>query len=178
MEIRIASYVAGSFLLEREPHQWHTIVVLDSGSQVTDFVEKHARTSCIRRFDDVEGPFAGKEPPRRIMIEQCLDFSSGKDKLLVCCRAGQGRSVATAYVIGCREFGVRKAITILNPMRHRPNRLVVQIGATILDNPDILGEFDHWRCRHAHIRLSDYYDEMEAEFEALAAQGAMNRICR
>jgi len=40
-----------------------------------------------------------------------------------------------------------------------------------------MDQFDEWRRRHSHIQLSDYYDEMEKELEALEAQGASNRIC-
>jgi predicted protein tyrosine phosphatase len=177
VEIRVGSYVAASFLLEREPGQWHTLVVLDSGKQATEFVKAHARSYLYLRFDDVEEPRSNKETPTRALLEQGLAFARGKDKLLVSCRAGQGRSVALAYLISCREHGVQKAVELLNPTRHRPNRLVVTIGDTVLEMPDVLDQFDAWRRRHAHVKLSDYYDEMEKEFDALAAQGASNRIC-
>ena len=177
MEIRIGSYVAASFLLEREPNQWHTLVILDSGKQATDFVKSHARSFYYLRFDDVEQPRANKETPTKAAIEQGLNFAKGKDKILVSCRAGQGRSVALGYVIGCREHGVNEAIKILNPTRHRPNRLVVTIGETLLEKPEVLDQFDQWRRDHSHIQLSDYYDEMEKELDALEAQGASNRIC-
>ncbi|MSU80448.1 MAG: hypothetical protein EXS16_20465 [Gemmataceae bacterium] len=177
VEIRIGSYVAASFLLEKEPDQWHALVVLDSSKEATEFVKAHARSYCYLRFDDVEQPRANKETPTKAMIEQGLQFAKDMDKLLVSCRAGQGRSVALAYVICCRERGVQEALRILNPTRHRPNRLVVTIGDALLEMPDVLDQFDEWRRRHSHIRLSDYYDEMEKEFDALEAQGASNRIC-
>jgi len=177
VEIRIGSYVAASFLLERQPHQWHTLVVLDSGKQPTDFLKTHARSYLYLRFDDVEEPRANKEMPTKDVIEQALNFAAGKDKLLVSCRAGQGRSVALAYVISCREHGSPEATKILNPTRHRPNRLVVTLGDSLLQTAEVLDRFDDWRRRHSHIQLSDYYDEMEKEFDALEAQGACNRIC-
>jgi len=177
MEIRIGNYVAASLLLDREPDRWHALVVLDSGKQATEFVKKHARSYLYLRFDDIDQPRANKEMPSKSMIEQGLAFATGKDKLLVSCRAGQGRSVALAYLIACKEHGVQKAVGLLNPTRHRPNRLVVTIGDTLLEVPEMLDQFDEWRRRHAHIQLSDYYDEMEKEFDALEAQGATNRIC-
>lgn len=177
MEIRVAGYVAASLLLEREPGQWHTLVVLDSGKQATEFVKEHARSYCYLRFDDVEEQWANKETPTKSTIEPGLNFAKDKDKLLVSCRAGQGRSVALAYAICCREHGVQEALKILNPTRHRPNRLVVAIADTLLEMPDMLDQFDEWRRRHAHIKLSDYYDEIEKEFDALEAQGASNKIC-
>jgi predicted protein tyrosine phosphatase len=177
VEIRIGSYVAASFLLEREPGQWHALVLLDSGKQATDFAQTHARSHLYLRFDDVEESRANKQSPTRDLIEQGLSFARGKDKLLISCRAGQGRSVALAYVISCREHGVPEALKLLDPTRHRPNRLVVMIGDTLLETLDVLAPFDEWRRQHAHIRLSDYYDDMEKEFDALEAQGASDRIC-
>jgi predicted protein tyrosine phosphatase len=177
MEIRIGGYVAASYLLEREPNQWHAIVMLDSGRTATDFVQAHTRSHLFLQFDDVEEHRENKRAPTKNLIEQALAFATGKDKLLVCCRAGQGRSAALAYVLACREHGVAEALKLLNPTRHRPNRLVVAIGDSVLGTAAILDQFDEWRHRHSHIRLADYSDEIVAEIEALEAQGASNRIC-
>lgn len=177
MDIRIASYVAASLLLEREPGLWHAVVMLDSGKHPTDFVKAHTLSYLYLRFDDVEGPRVDKELPTRSLIAQGLNFAKGKDKLLVCCRAGQGRSVALAYLISCGEQGVQEALKLLDPTRHRPNRLVVALGDSLLETPEALDQFDDWKRRHSHIRLSEYYDDMEKEFDALEAQGASNKIC-
>jgi predicted protein tyrosine phosphatase len=177
VEIRIANYLAASFLLEREPAQWHALVVLDSGKQATDFVQTHARSFLYLRFDDVEEARTAKQAPTKTLIEQALTFARAKDKLLVSCRAGQGRSVALAYLIACRERGVPEALKLLDATRHRPNRLVVALGGALVEGPGVLEHFDEWRRGHSHIQLSDYYDDIEKEFEALEAQGARNRIC-
>jgi len=141
MEIRIGSYVAASFLLEREPNQWHALVLLDSGKEATDFVKTHARSYLYLQFDDVEEPRTNKQSPTKALIEQGLNFAKGKDKLLVSCRAGQGRSVAMAYVICCQEHRAAEALKLLDPTRHRPNRLVVAIGDTLLEASDVLDQF-------------------------------------
>jgi predicted protein tyrosine phosphatase len=177
VEIRFGNYLSASFLLEREPQQWHALVVLDSGMHPTDFVEAHARSFLYLRFDDVEEARPGKQAPTQALIKQALAFARAKDRLLVSCRAGQGRSVALAYLIFCREHGLPDALKLLDATRHRPNRLVVSIGDALLEGLGVLAPFDEWRRRHSHIRLSDYYDDMEKEFEALEAQGARNRIC-
>jgi predicted protein tyrosine phosphatase len=177
VQIRIGSYLAASLLLEREPRQWDTLVVLDSGKKATDFLQTHARTSLCLRFDDIEQAHTGKQLPTRDEIEQALAFAKGKDRLLVSCRAGRGRSVALAYVICCREHGPVEALKLLDPTRHRPNCLVVRIGDTLLGDVGVMHWFEEWQRQHAQIHLSDYYDEMEKEFEELEAQGACNRIC-
>jgi predicted protein tyrosine phosphatase len=176
VEIRIAGYAAASLLLEQEPRQWHALVLLDSGRTSTGFVETHAVSHLCLSFDDIEQPREGKRPPTATLVARGIDFARGKDKLLVCCRAGRGRSVAMAYLIRCRESGIADAVALLDPTRHRPNRLVVALGDAVLDGPLVLAAFDEWRVRHAGVRLSDYDDRMEREFEALEAQGAMDRI--
>ncbi|AMV25765.1 Dual specificity phosphatase, catalytic domain [Gemmata sp. SH-PL17] len=176
-EIRIAGYLAASLLLEREPKQWHALVLLDSGKEASDFIQEHTVSHLCLRFDDIEEPRVNKLTPTRSQIAQALEFAKGKDKLLVSCRAGRGRSVALAYIICCRTRGISEALNLLDPTRHRPNRLVVSLGDTLLDAPCALDSFDDWRRRHAHVQLSEYYDEMEKEFETLEAQGATNRIC-
>jgi predicted protein tyrosine phosphatase len=177
VEIRVAGYAAASLLLEREPRQWHALVMLDSGRRPTGFVEAQAISHLYLPFDDIEQPREGKSPPTSALVERGLEFARGKEKLLVCCRAGRGRSVAMAYLIRCREVGVGAAVGLLDPTRHRPNRLVVALGDGLLDGPDALTAFDDWRIKHSGIQLSDYYDQMEQEFEALEAQGAVDRIC-
>jgi predicted protein tyrosine phosphatase len=168
--------LAASLLLEREPKQWHALVLLDSDKKPTDFVQDHARSHLILRFDDIEEPRANKQTPTSAEIVQALEFAKGKDKLLVSCRAGRGRSAALAYVIACQTHGVAEAVKLLDPIRHRPNRLVIDLGDSILDTLGVRESFNAWAQQHAHIQLSDYYDEMEKEFEALEAEGAVNRI--
>ena len=177
MQIRIGSYVAASFLLENDPNEWHALVLLDSNVQATQFVEMHAQSYCYLRFDDVEQYVSNKLCPSDAAIDQGLRFAEGKDKLLVSCRAGQSRSVAMAYLIACRMQGTSDALKLLNPARHRPNRLIVSIGSALLPVPDALDKFDEWRQQNAHVRLSDHYEEIERELDVLELQGATNRIC-
>jgi predicted protein tyrosine phosphatase len=178
MLIRFANYTAASWLLTQEPQQWHTIVILNSGVDPTDFVQTQSLSYLTLRFDDIEEARSSKQLPTKDVIAQGIMFARGKYKLLVSCHAGQGRSAALAYVIGCQAHGPAEAVKMLNPMRHRPNRRVVALGAEVIDIPEALTTLDEWRRTHAYIQLSDYYDEIERELEALEAQGASNRICR
>jgi hypothetical protein len=103
--IRIAGYLAASFLLEREPGEWHALVLIDSNTQAADFVRERTRSHLVLRFDDVEGPRPGRVPPAARQIADALDFARGKDRLLVSCRAGQGRSAALAFLIAYGRDG-------------------------------------------------------------------------
>jgi predicted protein tyrosine phosphatase len=176
MDIRICGYAPASWLLEQEPNQWHALIILDSGQTPTGFVEAQARSHLYLHFDDIESPQAGKQPPTSLLVGQGLAFAHGKDKLLVGCRAGQGRSVAMAYLICCQEKSPAEALKLLDATRHRPNRRVIEIGDALMGDPEILDGFKVWQDRHSHIKLSDYYDELEKELDALEAQGARDRI--
>jgi hypothetical protein len=81
-----------------------------------------------------------------------------------------------AYLICCQERGPAEAVKLLDATRHRPNRRVIEIGDALLGDPEILDQFQAWQERHSHIKLSDYYDQLEKEFDALEAQGARDRI--
>ncbi|MBA4191247.1 MAG: hypothetical protein C0467_24970 [Planctomycetaceae bacterium] len=177
VEIRIAGYVAASLILERDPAQWHALVMLDSDVQETDFVPTHTRSHLFVRFDDIEEPRERKHLPSKSLLRDALQFAHGKDKLLVSCRAGRGRSAAVAYTIACQQLGVDEAVKLLDPTRHRPNQLVVRLGSELLEDSTPLAEFERWRRDNANVRRSDFYDDMEREFDSLEAQGATNKIC-
>lgn len=42
--------------------------------------------------------------------------------------------------------------------------------------PEILADFRDWQWRNRDFQLADYYDELEAEVEALEQAGARNCI--
>lgn len=176
MELRIQGYVAASFLLEQEPSRWDALVILDSHAVVTEFVQSHARRHAFLRFDDVERATDGRQIVTQDLLAQGFEFARGCDCLLVTCRAGQSRSAAIAYLIGCREHGFDQALELIDPTRHIPNPLVVRLGADVLDLPEALDAFERWRQENRGIRLADYYQDLERELDQLEARGAVNRI--
>jgi predicted protein tyrosine phosphatase len=176
MDIRICGYIPASFLLEHESGHWDTILVVDSTAAATDFVALHACRHLVLQFDDVECATVGRQAPTTEQIARGLDFACGSQRLLISCRAGQSRSAAMAYLAGCQVHGVEAAIRLINPKRHIPNRLIITLGAAILDMPDVLAAFEQWEETNRHIVLSDYYDEIERELDKLEAQGAVNRL--
>lgn len=176
MDIVIRSHIAGSFLLESEPQSWDAIVILDAGVKHTEFVAKHARQHLYLIFDDVTKQQAGKRAPNSRDIQNALAFANETQMLLVSCHAGQSRSAALAFVIAARYCGTEVAVGLLNPARHTPNPLIVQLGAEHVADPHYLTQFDAWRQRHASARFSDNLDDIEAELEALERRGAANRI--
>src|SRR4051812_4329303 len=115
MEIRICGYLEGSWLLGQEPGRWHALVVLDSWATATRFVATRVQSHLYLRFDDIEQPQPPRQMPTSSAVEQGLQFARGKDRLVVICHAGQGRSAALAYLTGCQELGVAAALALLDP---------------------------------------------------------------
>ena len=176
MNILIRNYLSGSFLLEQEPGAWDAIVVLDTGLSPTDFVAQHARQHLYLRFDDVVADVEGKRRATLEDVRSALDFAPQSENLMVCCRAGQSRSAALAFLICHQRLGADAARGLLDPERHIPNSLVVELGARLVDDPAVLQTFAEWQAANKHVRLFDYLDDIEREFDELERQGARNRI--
>lgn len=175
-EIRAASYLVASELLQRESDSWDVIVVLGSEAELNPFVEKHSRSYLVLRFDDIEKPIQGQQHVASKHIEQAVAFAKNSENLLVTCRAGQSRSVALAFVLASQHFGEQAANEMLNAKRHIPNQLLIREAARLLDHPEIEDSFRAWRNSNAHIVLSDYYDEIDDEIAALEASGVVNKV--
>ncbi len=176
MNIVIHNYLSGSFLLERDPNVWDAIVILDRGLAHTDFVNRHARRHLYLWFDDVERSMAGKRAPTSDDIRLALDFAANSQNLMVCCRAGQSRSAATAFLISFQKLGSEAAWGLLNPKRHIPNSLIVELGARLLDDPSVLAVLREWKTENRNVKLSDHLEDIEREFDELECAGARNRI--
>lgn len=176
MNIAIHNYLSGSFLLENKPNTWDAIIILDSGISHTDFVSQHARRHLYLRFDDVALQTQGKRAPTSQEIQSALEFATTSQNLMVCCRAGQSRSAATAFVICYQLQGPEAAFKLLNPERHIPNSLVIALGASMVDDPSIRETFAKWQEDNRHIKLADCMEDIGREFDELERLGARNRI--
>lgn len=178
MKIAIRSYLAGSFLLEREAKTWDAIVILDSGLTPSEFVAEHARKHMYLQFDDITAASPQKIMPTLEDVSEAIEFSRDSEQLLVCCRAGQSRSAALAFVIACQLLGTKNAVPLLNARRHAPNSLIIELGAAVVDDPLFLTIFADWQVANRSQRLTDYLDEIEEEIDELERDGAKNRILK
>lgn len=176
MNIVIRNYLAGSLLLEKEPNAWDAIIILDSGLSHSGFVAEYAHKHIYLRFDDVINAASRKRLPTSDDVRAALEFSKESEHLMVCCRAGQSRSAALAFVIVCQRLGSKTADQILDARRHAPNSLIIELGARLIDDPFVLQAYTEWQLTNEHVHLSRYMDEIEREFDQLELQGARNRI--
>lgn len=177
MNIKICSYLSGSFLLEKESNKWDSIVVVDPSMHHTNFAKQHSKRNLILKFDDVATCNTSKTPPNANDVLAAVNFSMASEYLLVCCRAGQSRSAAVALVI---QFGLNgaKAFDLLDPKRHCPNQLIVSLGADVIDRPDLISEFMNWKRVNRNLTPINFLDDIEREIDELERKGASNRISR
>ena len=178
MEIEIHNYLSCSHRLETESGKWDSIVILDSNLAESQFVKQHSRNSLQLHFDDITKPAPNKIEPSSKLIASALEFGLSTEKLIVCCRAGQSRSSATAFAIVYEKLGRIDAMKLLNPKRHSPNYRIIQIANELLDRPGILNTYDEWGMEIGDIRLTDYLEEIESEYDDLESIGASDRISR
>jgi len=175
MKIEIHNYLSCSHRLETSSQEWDSIVILDSTLEESEFVSLHSRNSLQLRFDDITSCVAHKMLPDAESIAAAVRFGLQSDKLIVCCRAGQSRSSATAFSIAYERIG-SDALALLNPERHSPNFRILQIADEILERPGILNAYDEWSFQVGDTRLTDFLDEIESEYDELEEMGAVDRI--
>jgi predicted protein tyrosine phosphatase len=96
------------------------------------YAERHLRLS----FHDVHAGAEGATPPSVAHITELLAFLSARnptDTILIHCRAGIGRSTATAYVAACldnpdvSEQDIAVALRRMSPTA-RPNETLVRLA--------------------------------------------------
>ena len=92
------------------------------------------------------------------------------------CIRDRSRSSAIAFAIAYEKLGRLDALRLLNPKRHSPNYRILQIADKILERPGILNAYDEWGMEIGDIRLTDYLDEIESEYDDLESMGASDRI--
>ena len=176
MNIIIRNYLSGSYLLESEPNTWNAIIILDSSVTPTSFVSAHTVNHLYLMFDDIVSEIQGKKSPTLNHIHQAIAFAKDKENLMICCRAGQSRSAAIAFLISHNFDGHESAYQLLDPKRHAPNSLIINLGIGLIDDPTVIHTYRRWKESHRNTKLSDYYEEIEHEYDELELHGARNRI--
>jgi len=134
-------------------NQWWVVSIRDAkdkSAPVDEFKEMCLGILPLY-FDDVHRPSEQADFifPRIEQVRQAVEWSRGKDAILVHCHAGISRSSAIAYVIACDKIGPKEAIKVLDSRLHWPNPLVIALGAEVLGNPEVVNTFIHWK---AHMR--------------------------
>ena len=158
--IKIMSAVEAAKEMKSNPNFWNVISIRDvkhSGftTNPMEGLMGNAIEGIELHFDDVwdekHEKLYGFTMPKKEHVQAALEFATDKDSLLVHCWAGCSRSTAMAYVITCMNVEPTEAIKIFTD-KHCPNPLVVELGAEILGNPEILTVFEEYEKRE---RIND-----------------------
>lgn len=161
-------------LLGRKPGR--VISVLDPGVPFPElgppYIDRHLRLA----FHDAHSPATGVTVPSAQHIAQLLAFLTAWDaneSLLVHCRAGIGRSTATAFVAACyrnphvSELNIAIELRRVAPLA-RPNETLVKLADTVMDrNGRMSAAIANTRRGLAWIDLPEGQPfELASQFEA------------
>lgn len=144
MRTEICSHGTLLGVLSAEPGVLDLLLVTNPGTDPPADVLSLARRVLLLQFDDFTEARPGVVLPSTEDVQKALDWSAGGGDLVVCCHAGVSRSAALAYIIRCRDWSPEKALDILTPGWHRPNALIVRLGAALLGQPGVLDAWATW----------------------------------
>lgn len=136
---------AQQFLADR-PREFHGLVITDFGYSFPEEIRGLCGDVLHLAFDDACFPTGLHQLADLAMIQKGIAWTEGRDKLLIACHAGISRSAAFAFLIACTDRPPEQALSILDPVMHRPNDLVVLLGAKALKNRRVWDTFLEW-CR-------------------------------
>jgi len=145
---------AQRFLADR-PGEFHVLVITDFGYPFPEEIRGLCGDVLHLAFDDACFPSGLHQLADLASVQKGIAWAEGREKLLIACHAGISRSAAFAFLIACTDRPPDQALSILDPWKHRPNDLVVLLGAMALGNPRIWETFLEW-CRRHEIGDSQY----------------------
>jgi len=111
---------------------------------VFDKYRSNYRDIIIECFDDIKAPQDGFITPMKEHIRRILKWAMDKENIVVHCTAGISRSSAIAYLIACQMSSPKQALKVFDPLKHCPNRLILNIGVEVLGDESILSEYLKW----------------------------------
>lgn len=150
VNVVIASHAEALAILTEKPKKYHVVYITDPADLGCDHryreIIAKATSSIVCLFRDIDLNETGKYPPTHALMKKVTEWATHKDQILVCCYSGISRAPAMAYVIACKKFVLQEScLQILDPNKHIPNMLVVQLGSDVLKNPDMFGFIQRFR---------------------------------
>jgi predicted protein tyrosine phosphatase len=144
MDIDICSHGVLLGLLSAEPGRRDLLLVTNPGVEPPEGVPPLSRRLLHLEFEDLASPLPGVRLPTEADVRRALEWSAGSEALVVSCHAGVSRSAALAYLVRCREVSPPEALAVLSRGWHKPNELVVRLGAAILGDPAVYKAYLAW----------------------------------
>lgn len=142
-QVKIVSFFEAFSLISKGATPYNIVSIRnpEESEEIHDVFKKYRdnyHSVFVMSFDDISEPMPGYIMPKEQDIKDVIDWSKGKDNLLVHCSAGISRSAAIAYLIECTRKPPKEAEKILRRSIHFPNMLILEIGSQILGDPNIL----------------------------------------
>ncbi len=120
------------------------ICITDAGETPDPEITANALEVLHLDFMDSHFPRESVKVATKEDIIKAINFAKKHGDVLVCCHGGISRSSALAYIIECMEVHPAMAVNIWSKQRHHPNRLIVNLGEEILENPNIGKYYTKW----------------------------------
>lgn len=157
MNILICNQEDAATYVKKDQDLWHVLSLRDveSGEVPVDEYRDCCLDMCVMHFNDHADP-RNNTSPNAEHVKRIVEWGTGRDDVLCHCRFGRSRSSAAAYLIACANDGVEQAIRVVSTRKHRPNSLMVKLGAELL-NCDVWDAFDAkydgfpWLARHKEL---------------------------
>ena len=144
MEIDICSHGVLLGLLSSDAGRRDVLLVTNPGVGPPEGVPPLARRLLHLQFDDFASPRPGVLLPTASDVRRALNWAAASEHLVVSCHAGVSRSAALAYLVRCRACPPPEAVKILVRGWHRPNELIVRLGASVLGDPAVYVAYRTW----------------------------------
>ena len=143
MNITIHSEDSAVWEITASPGRWHVISIREGETSLVDKVADLCLSLLKLKFHDIwlerHAESGRYKLATQDQIREAIDWSKGKDDILVHCAAGVSRSSATAYVIACASMSPQEAMDrFINKNFHSPNEHIVRLGSEILAEEEIL----------------------------------------
>lgn len=148
-EIEIRNRTGAVMEVLKNRGKWFVISIRDAEetSAPIDAFKDLCQGILALNFDDVydQRKHSDYKLPSMADVKSVIEWSRGKDQILVHCHAGISRSSAMAYLIACDKVGAQAAVGVLNPFLHWPNPLIVKMGGEFLGDPKVEEGFINWK---------------------------------
>lgn len=144
MDLRIMSHPAACGFLSIHRHEWDVICIVNSDGNAPLQIRTASRLMLPLVFDDIDYPMKGFILPQKDDVQKALEFAADKNRLIVTCQGGMSRSAALGYVILCQRLGAHNAIKYLIPVRHHPNRRIINLAEELTEDRSIYKHYNEW----------------------------------
>jgi hypothetical protein len=159
MEIKIMGHDSAIGFLKANYREYDVILYTNSDYDPPPAIVNSAKNIIHFPVDDVDmpsnQPHNRKVAPTVDVVKTALEWARDRERVLCVCHAGVSRSSSTAYLLACQKWGPEAALSLLRPLKHYPNRLIVKLGSLILENPVVWDRFVEWQIKGSGVDPTD-----------------------